>query len=108
MHAPELARAGSRRLGLNFLLCRWSNGYAALKERLQKEFDCKLRKVEGKIRDLRGVEYDVCYFECKFKCKFYRAAAPDLPDGEFVLHSVIRSLCARLQIDPAKFGLDLG
>jgi hypothetical protein len=31
-----------------------------------------------------------------------------IPDDEFVLHSVIGSLCARLQIDPAKFGLDLG
>jgi hypothetical protein len=36
----------------------------------------------------------VYYFERKFKGKFYRAAAPDLPDDEFVLHSVIRSLCA--------------
>jgi hypothetical protein len=82
--------------------------YAALKERLQKEFGCKLLKVEEKIKDLQGVEHDVYYFERKHKGKTYRAVAPDLPDDTFVLYSVVRSLCARLRIDPANFGLTLG
>ena len=82
--------------------------YAALKERLEKEFGCKLLKVKGKIRDLQGVEHDVYYFERKHQGKTYREVAPDLPDEEFVLYSVIRSLCARLRIEPSKFGLDLG
>jgi hypothetical protein len=82
--------------------------YAALKERLQAEFNCKLLKVEGKIKDLQGGEHDVYYFERSHEGKVYRAAAPDLADETPVLYSVIRSLCTRLHIEPAKFGLNLG
>lgn len=82
--------------------------YAVLKERLQKEFDCKLLKLDGQIIDLKSVAHDVYYFEREVDGKKYRAVAPDLPDDEWVLYSVTRSLCARLRIDPANFGLDLG
>jgi hypothetical protein len=82
--------------------------YAALKERLQKEFNCKFVKVPSKIRDLQGVEHDVYYFEREYNGKVYRAVAPDLPDEVHLLHSVTRSLCARLHIDLAHFGLNLG
>jgi len=82
--------------------------YAEMKERLQNEFECKLLKVEGKIRDLQGVEHDVYFFERTLHNKTYRAVAPDLKDDDRVLYSVTRSLCNRLRIDPANFGLVLG
>ena len=82
--------------------------YSALKERLQQEFNCKLLKVEGKIRDLAGIEHDVYYFEREHEGKTYRAVAPALSDDTYVLYSVTRSLCRRLRINPAAFGLVLG
>lgn len=82
--------------------------YAVLKERLENEFKCKHLKITGTIVDLKGVEHDVYYFERDFEGKKYRAVAPDLQPTDYALHSVTRSLCARLRIDPAKFGLDLG
>jgi hypothetical protein len=54
--------------------------------------------VDRKIKDLQGGEHDVYYFEREHNGKTYRAVAPDLPDEEFVLYSVTRSLCVRLRI----------
>ncbi|MHB8485493.1 MAG: hypothetical protein ACYDCM_07165 [Candidatus Acidiferrales bacterium] len=82
--------------------------YAELKGRLQKEFGCKYAKAEGTLTDPQGNKHDVYYFERVVGDKTLRANAPDLKDDERVLWSVIRSLCARLKIDPAPFGLTLG
>jgi hypothetical protein len=82
--------------------------YAELKERLAKEFGCELHEVQGKIVDLQGIQHAVHYFERAVDGKRYRAAAPDLKDDERVLYSTTRSLCSRLRIDPAEFGLVLG
>jgi len=82
--------------------------YSELKERLIKEFNCKLTKSPHKIADLEGKELEVYYFERLHEGKTYRAVAPDLSDDTYVLYSVVRSLCKRLRIDPANFGLTLG
>lgn len=82
--------------------------YGEVKQRLEKEFDCKYRKAEGKLVAPDGTEHEVYYFERKLKDKTLRASAPELSDKDYVLWSVLRSLCARLEVNPAAFGLDLG
>lgn len=37
-----------------------------------------------------------------------RTAVVEISDDEFVVWSVVRSICARLDTDPKIFGLDLG
>jgi hypothetical protein len=82
--------------------------YSALKERLQKEFNCKLIKSPHTVKDLEGNEHEIFYFERECSDRVYRAVAPDISDDTYVLYSVTRSLCRRLRIDPANFGLTLG
>ena len=82
--------------------------YGEVKQRLEKEFGCTFKKADGKLIAPDGSEHDVYYFERTVKEKTLRAAAPDLTDKDFVLWSVLRSLCARLEIDPTAFGLNLG
>jgi hypothetical protein len=82
--------------------------YGVVKQRFEKEFGCKYLKAPGTLVGPDGKEHAVYYFERTLKDKTLRASAPDLSDKEYVLWSVLRSLCARLDIDPAAFGLDLG
>jgi hypothetical protein len=82
--------------------------YGELKRRFEKEFDCVHLKAEGTLKDSQGNEHVVYYFERVVGGKTLQANTPDLKDDERVLWSVVRSLCARLDIDPAAFGLDLG
>lgn len=82
--------------------------YGEFKQRLEKEFGCKYLKAEGTLVGPDKREHAVYYFERILKDKTLRASAPDLNDKDYILWTVIRSLCARLEIDPAAFGLDLG
>jgi hypothetical protein len=82
--------------------------FGEVKQRLEKEFSCKYLQVNGKIVDPEGKEHSVYYFERTVGGKTLRASAPDLTDKDYVLWSVLRSLCARLEVDAAAFGLDLG
>jgi hypothetical protein len=82
--------------------------YAEFRGRLEKELYCKHLKADGKLKDPQGNEHDICYFEREVSGKTLRVAAPDLKDDEHVLWSVVRSVCNRLQVDLAAFGLDIG
>jgi hypothetical protein len=82
--------------------------YSQLSDRLQKDFACKFLKAAGNLTHPQGYEHQIYYFERVVDDKTLRAVAPDLKDDEYVFYSVARSLCARLKIDPAAFGLDLG
>lgn len=82
--------------------------YADFKVRLEKEFDCKLVKLDGKLIDPQGAGHTVHYFERKIGTKVLRSAAPDLSDDTILLFSVMRSVCAKLDIPAEAFGLDLG
>ena len=83
--------------------------YAELKDRLNKEFGCKLVQVSAKLKDSHGKEHAVFYFERTVSDQTtVRVAAPDLKDDDRVLFSVIRSLCNRLKVPLEPFGLTLG
>lgn len=83
--------------------------FAELKARLQREFACRYLRLDGRLIDPDGKERPVYYFERDLgDGNTARATAPDLADDDRVLFSVIRSLCARLKIDPDAFGLNLG
>ncbi len=82
--------------------------FGEVKQRFEKEFGCKYCKADGTLKGPDGKEHEVYYFERAIKGQVLRANAPDLNDKDYVLWSVLRSLCSRLQIDPATFGLDLG
>jgi hypothetical protein len=73
-----------------------------------KEFNCKYIKLAAKVRDPNGAEREIHYFERKVDKVVIRAVGPDLKDEERVAYSVVRSLCVKLKIDPAEFGLVLG
>jgi hypothetical protein len=82
--------------------------YAELKDRLQREFGCKLLSASSKLTDPNGKEHTVYYFERTFEGKTLRVVAPDLRDEDRVLYSVTRSLCNRLKVPLEAFGLPLG
>ena len=82
--------------------------YGEVKARLEKEFACKYVKVDGKLVGPDGKAHDVYYFERAVKGKILRVNAPDLSDKEYILWSVLRSLCTRLDVDLKAFGLDIG
>ena len=82
--------------------------FAELKARLAKEFDCKYLQLEAQLVDPQGHQRHVFYFERTVDGETIRVVAPDLPDDEIVIYSVTRSICNRLKVDPAAFGLDLG
>jgi hypothetical protein len=81
--------------------------YGEVKQRLEKEFGCKYLRADGKLVGPDKREHAVYYFERVLKNKTLRASAPDLGDKDHILWSVLRSLCARLEVDLAAFGLDL-
>ncbi len=82
--------------------------FAEFKDRLAKEFGCTYIKLDVKLKDPEGKEREVYYFERTVEGQVLRVVAPDLVDGARVLYSVVRSICGKLQIDPAAFGLVLG
>ncbi len=82
--------------------------FAELRDRLVKEFNCKHIKLTANVRDPKGTEQEIYYFERTVNKVVIRAVGPDLKDEERVAYSVIRSLCVKLKIDPAEFGLVLG
>lgn len=82
--------------------------YGEVRQRLEKEFGCKYTKAEGRLVGPEGKEHEVYYFERILKDKTLRAHAPDLTDKDYVLWSVLRSLCSRLEVDAKAFGLDIG
>lgn len=59
------------------------------------------------VSDHKGNDLAVFYFERKVG-EETRIAAAHYPDDEVLTFSVIRSVCARLGIDPREFGLELG
>ena len=82
--------------------------FGEVRQTLENKFGCKYCKAEGTLKGPDGKEHEVYYFERVVKGQTLRANAPDLTDKDHVLWSVLRSICSRLQIDPAVFGLTLG
>jgi len=74
---------------------------------LEKEFDCKYKKLDGVLVDPDGKEHEVYYFERKIGKKTLFVPA-DVPDDNVLTPSVLRSLCSRLQISLDRFGFILG
>jgi hypothetical protein len=71
------------------------------------EFGCEYKKADAVYEDEQGNKHSVYYFERRVG-EHVRTAAAEYPDDEHLTFSVIRSICARLQIDPGAFGLELG
>lgn len=82
--------------------------YGEFKDRIAREFDVTTVRLRGTLIDPQGAVHDVYYFERRVGDRVLRAPVPDLPDDTIVLFSVMRSVCARLEISARAFGLELG
>jgi hypothetical protein len=81
--------------------------FADFRARLVAEFGCTYKELPGQL-SVNGCDPEtVCYLERKVEDEMRRYAVV-LKDDERVAPSVIRSICARLELDPRKFGLTLG
>jgi hypothetical protein len=79
--------------------------FRELKNTLEKEFGCKFKQKNlVKNRD----PYTICYFERIIEGNIIQCSVDSYDDEERIAFPVIRSICRRLKIDPARFGLVLG
>lgn len=85
-------------------LIQWPT-FKEFKATLEKEFDCQF-KTKKMLRN--GDPYFLCYFERNFNNEIIQCSIDSYNDDERISIEVIRSVCRRLKIDPARFGLTLG
>ena len=81
--------------------------FADFRDRLVNEIGCKYSQLPGSMSINDGEPKPIFYFERDAGGEIRRYAVA-IPDDERLTPSVIRSICARLAVDPAKFGLNLG
>jgi len=79
--------------------------FREFKNTLEKEFGCKFKQ-KNIIKN--GDPYTVCYFERIVDGDTIQCSVDSYDDEERIVFQVIRSICRRLKIDPAYFGLILG
>ena len=76
-------------------------------QELATNFGCVLRESRGVLSRANGEPPErVRYFERQYNGKVLQCAV--VPSGDRLTPSVVRSICARLAIDPDFFGLTLG
>jgi hypothetical protein len=79
--------------------------FSEFKYTLQKEFGCQFK--QKKI--LKNEEpHTIFYFERIFDGNVIQCSIDSYDDEDRIVLPVIRSICKRLKIDPAHFGLTLG
>lgn len=79
--------------------------FREFKGALEKEFACKFK--QKNIRK-NGDPFTICYFERTIDGNIVRCSIDCYDDEVRIGFAVIRSVCKRLKIDPAHFGLTLG
>lgn len=81
--------------------------FTDFRDRLIKEAGCKYLQLPASVAINEGDPNPVFYFERDFEGEVRRYVVA-IPDGERLAPSTIRSICNRLGVDPAMFGLELG
>ena len=81
--------------------------FSELKAKLAAE-GCEYKSRALPVQAEDGVDLGpINYFERDVNGEI-RTAVVDIAEDEFVAFSVVRSICAKLGVDPKIFGLDLG
>ena len=81
--------------------------FPEFRDRLVNEFACKYIQLPASMTINDGEPKPVFYFEREFRDEVRRYVVA-IPDDARLEPSVIRTICKRLGIDPAAFGLVLG
>ena len=81
--------------------------FAEFRDRLVSEFQCEYKELPDSLALATNDPEPVWYFE-RAVGDIPRRYAVFIADDEPVPPSVIRSICARLKVDPSAFGLHLG
>jgi hypothetical protein len=79
---------------------------AELKDHLRTDYNCEFKTVVVKDEQ-NGDDFTSTYFERIVDGKTYTCAVFFENETERPLWSVVRSICNRLKIDPAVFGIQL-
>ena len=74
---------------------------------LEDEFACEYKKLDGVLVDPDGNDHEVFYFERVIGKKTLFAPV-DMDNDTILTPSVLRSICARLEIPVQRFGFVLG
>lgn len=81
--------------------------FAEFKAKLKSDFDCTVKKTSELFA--QGVDSrTVTYFERTIAENTLQYSINDYSDETLVAPSILRSVCHRLKISTAGFGLDLG
>jgi hypothetical protein len=81
--------------------------FKEFRAKLEKEYDCTFKASPSPII-VNNVTCTISYVERPVNGKILQYSINDFVDEDMVAPSVIRSVCRRLKIDTADFGLDLG
>jgi hypothetical protein len=81
--------------------------FSELKEKLDK-LGCQFKEDKQPIVDPKGGKQTIKYFERKMGGETKTVTVADYGNDEVIQYSVVRNICARLDIDPKEFGLTLG
>lgn len=76
-------------------------------ERARAEFGVEVKELTGTFESPSGHDVGRAYLVREVDGKKYVASLPALEAGDRLLHHPLRSLCIRLGIPPAEFGLTL-
>lgn len=79
--------------------------FREFKNILEKEFGCQFKQ-KNMLKN--GEPYTILYFERSFDGSIIQCSIDSYNDEDRIAFPVIRSVCRRLKIDPAYFGLTLG
>ena len=82
--------------------------FAEFRGRLVDEMGCKYSQLPGSISIDDGESKPIFFFERDLGSGDVRRYAVAIPDDERLAPPIIRSICKRLAVDPAGFGLTLG
>jgi len=83
--------------------------FAEFRQKLESEWNCEYKTLPEKLTDEKGNEHAVRYLERDLGGRVARYVV-ECDEDEILVPSLIRSICARLEIDPRELniGFDLG
>lgn len=81
--------------------------FSDFKELLIKDYGCQWKTTEA-LNGETNEKIVVTYLELQINGQTLEYPISIENENEFLMWSVIRSICRRLQIDPSSFGLTLG
>ena len=87
-------------------MIKWLS-FVEFRSKLISEFQCKYLELPHSLAIAGSAPEPIKYFE-RIVDGTPRRYAVSIADEESIPPSIIRSICARLKVDPAAFGLHLG